>query len=87
MAASNGMSEFKIMATPPTNVNTPKKVTLPVAKQIQKLGEKGFSDSEIVYHLLEKDGLAKPAIPKDGVKGNSVKFRRQGRHTMRNSHS
>ena len=36
MAFSNGMSDFEIMGTPMTNVNTPKNVTSPVAKEIQK---------------------------------------------------
>lgn len=34
MTATDGMSGFEIMATPPTNGNTPKKVTSPVAKEI-----------------------------------------------------
>ena len=37
MAASIGMSDFEIVGTSPTHVNTPKKVTSPVAKDIQKL--------------------------------------------------
>ena len=37
VAASNGMSDFEIMGTLPTNVNTPNKVTSPVTKEIQKL--------------------------------------------------
>ena len=37
MASSNDMSDFEIMGTPPTNVNTPKKITQPVAKEIEKL--------------------------------------------------
>ena len=30
MAASNGMSDFEIMGTSPTNVNIPREVTSPV---------------------------------------------------------
>ena len=37
MAASNGLSDFEIMGTPRSNVNTPNKVTWPVTKEIQKL--------------------------------------------------
>ena len=37
VAVSNGMLDFEIMGTPRTNVNTPNKVTSPVAKEIQKL--------------------------------------------------
>ena len=43
--------DFEIISTPSTNVNTPKKVTLPVAKEIQKLRERGSSDLEIVAHF------------------------------------
>ena len=31
----NGMADFKIMATPATNVNIPKKVKSPVARKIK----------------------------------------------------
>ena len=34
MAASNGMPDFEIMGTPPTNVKIPKKVTSPVINDI-----------------------------------------------------
>ena len=37
MAASTGMSDFEIVATPRTNVNILKKVTSPVTNEIQKL--------------------------------------------------
>ena len=37
MAASNGMSDFEIMVIPRTNVDIPKKVTLPVTNEVQKL--------------------------------------------------
>ena len=38
MVVPTGMSDFEIMVNPPTNVNIlNKKVTLPVAKDIQKL--------------------------------------------------
>ena len=50
------MSNSEIMASPPTNVNTHKKVTLSAAKEIQKVRERGSSDSEIVEHILEADG-------------------------------
>ena len=33
MAVSNGMPDFENMDTRPTNVNTPKKLTAPVAKE------------------------------------------------------
>ena len=36
MATSNSMSDFEIVGTPPNHVNTPKKVALPVPKEIQK---------------------------------------------------
>ena len=36
MATSNSMSDFEIVGTPPTHVNTPKEVALPVPKEIQK---------------------------------------------------
>ena len=65
MAASNGMSHLDIMAIPSININTPKKVTTPVAKEVQKLKERGTSDSEIVEHLFKTDGLMKPATPKN----------------------
>ena len=51
MVAPNGMLEFEIMATSPTNVNTLKKVTSTVAGEIQRLRERESSDSEIVGHL------------------------------------
>ena len=59
------------------NVNTPKKVTLPVAKEIRKLRKRESSDSEIIHRLLEADGLTKSAAPKNNVKENSDKFTRQ----------
>ena len=37
MAAPNGMSDFEIKSIPRTNVNIPKKVTLPVINEVQKL--------------------------------------------------
>ena len=37
MAAPNGMSDFEIMGIPRTDVNIPKKVTLPVTNKVQKL--------------------------------------------------
>ena len=43
----------------------PKKVTTPVAKEVQKLKERETSDSEIVEHLFKTDGLMKPATPKN----------------------
>ena len=69
------MSNSEIMASPPTNVNTHKKVTLSVAKEIQKVRERGSSDSEIVEHILEADGQTKPATPKSSFKENSVNLR------------
>ena len=47
MAVFNGMSDFKNMATPLNNVNTPKKVTPPVTKEVQKQREKGSSNLEM----------------------------------------
>ena len=52
MADANGMSDIEIMATPQTNISTPKKVTVLVAKQIQKLRGRGSSDSEIVHRFI-----------------------------------
>ena len=66
------------MATPPTIVNIPKKVTSSVAREIQKLKREGNFRLKIVDHLLEIYGLTKPATPKNSVKENSVKFKRQG---------
>ena len=68
--------ENDITATPPINIKTPKKVTSPVAKEIQKLRNSGSSDSEIVELLLETDGLTKPASPKNNQE-TGVKFKRQ----------
>ena len=76
------LMDFAIMATPPTNVNTPKKVISPLPKKVQKLRERVSSDLEIVDHFLETDGLAKPATPKNSVKENRVKFTRKWQHTI-----
>ena len=66
MVAPNGILE--IVNTPPTNVHIPKKVTSPVAREIQKLRERGSSDLEFVDYILETDGLIKLATPKNSVK-------------------
>ena len=42
MVAPNGMSDFEIMATSPTNVNIPKKV-----KFIQKLRERDLQTQKL----------------------------------------
>ena len=47
MVAPNGMSDFEIMATSPTNVNIPKKVTPPVVKEIQKLRERDLHTQKL----------------------------------------
>ena len=60
-----------------TNVQTPKKWTLVVAKEMQKLRGRWSSDSKIVDHLLEKNVLTKSATPENSAKENSVKFNRQ----------
>ena len=60
-----------------TNVQTPKKGTLLVAKEMQKLRGRWSSDSKIVDHFLEKYVLTKPATPENSAKENSVKFNRQ----------
>ena len=50
-----------------------------MAEDIQKLRqERKFSDSKIVDHFLETNGLTKSANPKNIIKENSVKFTRQG---------
>ena len=72
MVAPNGMSDFEIMATSPTNVNIPKKVIPSVVKEIQKLRER-----DLQTHLLETDGLTKPVTCKKSDKENSVRFTRQ----------
>ena len=64
-AAYNELLEFDVTATPPININTPKKVKSPVAREIQKLRKSGSSDSEIIEHLLEADGLTKLATPRN----------------------
>ena len=43
--------DFEVTATSPNNVNTLKKVIFPVPKEIQKLSEREFSDSETIVHL------------------------------------
>ena len=68
--------ETDITATPPINIKTPKKMTSPVAKEIQKLRNSGSSDSEIVELLLETDGPTKPTSPKSNQE-TGVKFKRQ----------
>lgn len=57
IAASNGMLGFEIMVTPLTNINTPKKITSPVAKAIKKLTEKGSSDLKTVYHKTVQETM------------------------------
>lgn len=57
IAASNGMLGFEIMATSLTNINTPKKITSPVAKAIKKLMERGSSDLETVYHKTVRETM------------------------------
>ena len=59
---------------PLTNVTTPKKVTFPVVKKIQKIRERGSSNLEIVDHLLQRDGLTKPITAKKSVTKNSKVF-------------
>ena len=61
----------------PSNINSSKRVTSPVAKEIQKPRERESSDSKMLDHLLETDGLTKPASPKDIVKESYVNFTRQ----------
>ena len=61
-----------------TNVNTPKNVMSPVAREIQKLRERGSADSEIVDHLLDKDGLKKGATPKNNVKEIALRSQDKG---------
>ena len=76
-AAYSEILGFDIMAAPPININTPKKVKSPVAMKIQKLRKKGSSDTEIIEHLLETDGLTKPATPKNKNQETSTKLKRQ----------
>lgn len=80
MVALNSMSDLEIMATPPNNFSTPKKVTSRVAREVHKIRERGncSSDSEIVDHHLETDGLTKSATSENSVREKSVKFTRQG---------
>ena len=84
ITASKGMSDFEVMATPLTNINTPKKIIAPVAKTIspvaktiKKLTDRGSSDLRIVDHLLEKGELIKPATPEIIFKESCVKVTRQ----------
>ena len=76
-AAYSEILGLDIMAAPRTNINTPKKVKSPVAMKIQKLRKKGSSDTEITEHLLETDGLTKPATPKNKNQETSTKLKRQ----------
>ena len=62
---------------PPLNINTSKKMKSPIAKEMQKLGKSRSSDSEIIDFLLDKDGLAKPATPKNKDQETGVKLKRQ----------
>ena len=39
ITASKGMSDFEVMATPLTNINTPKKIIAPVAKTISPVAK------------------------------------------------
>ena len=57
IAVSNGMLGFEIMATSLTNINTPKKITSPVAKAIKNLTEKGSSDLKNVYHKTVQETM------------------------------
>ena len=57
VADSSGMFGFEIMATPLTNINTPKKITSPVAKAIKKLTERGSSDLKTVYHKTVRETM------------------------------
>ena len=50
----------------------------PVAREIQKLRERGSADSEIVDHLLDKDGLKKGATPKNNVKEIDLRSQDKG---------
>ena len=63
--------------TPPINMNTPKKLTSLVPEEIQKLRKSRSSDSEIIEHLLDTDGLTKLASPKNNDKENNVNYKRQ----------
>ena len=49
----------------------------PIAREIKKLAKSGSSDSEIIEHLLDTDGLTKPANPKSKDKENNIKFKKQ----------
>ena len=75
-AAYSELLDFDITATPPININTPNKVKSPIARKIQKLRKSGPSDSEIIEHLLDTDGLTKPAIHKSKDKENDIKFKK-----------
>ena len=78
--AYNELLEIDVTATtppPPININTSKKMKSPIAKEMQKLGKCRSSDSEIIDFLLDKDGLAKPATPKNKDQETGVKLKRQ----------
>ena len=49
----------------------------PIAREIQNLAKSGSSDLEIIEHLLDTDGLTKPANPKSKDKENYIKFKKQ----------
>ena len=44
-----------------------------MAKEIQKLRERGYSDSETLDHLLETNGLTKPVPSEKSVEENSIR--------------
>ena len=75
-AAHNELLEIDITATQ-ININTPKKVKSPIAKEIQKLRKSGSSDSEIVEYLLDAAGLTKAATPKSKDQETGVRRKRQ----------
>ena len=75
-AAYSKLLEFEVMATPPININTPKKVKLLVASEIQKLRESGSSDS-VIEHLLDTDGLTKMATPTSKEQETGARLKKQ----------
>ena len=80
-AAYNELLEFDVTATlPPSpliNINTPKKVKSPIVREIQKLRKSGSSSSEIMEHLLETDGLTKPATRRSKEQETGARLKKQ----------
>ena len=80
-AAYNELLEFDVTATlspsPLININTPKKVKSPIVREIQKLRKSGSSSSEIMEHLLDTDGLTKPATRRSKEQETGARLKKQ----------